>query len=169
MRYFLTDQQKYENIKENRNVLAIRNNTTPVVANQIDAAEVNAFEEQYRQSANIPQFDIKINEAATQQAFDQQYADGQILYKEIGMALPSARSVLLRTDPSLTSPTAVLQEQAESLVVSESKISRFHDAVGLSEEAGPETLIKKTYKKPKDHDRLKYINENQQLLDTNGK
>jgi hypothetical protein len=45
MRYFLTDQQKYENMKENRNVLAIRNNTTPVVANQIDAAEVNAFEE----------------------------------------------------------------------------------------------------------------------------
>jgi hypothetical protein len=146
MRYFLTDQQKYENMKENRNILAVRNNTTPVVASQVDAAEVNAFEKQYRQSANIPRFDIKLNEAATQQAFDQQYADGQILYKEIGMALPSARGVLLKADPTATSSTAVLQKQAESLVVSESKISRFHETTKLAEEAAPETMLKKTYK-----------------------
>jgi len=112
MRYFLTDQQKYENMKENRNILAIRNNTTPVVANQVDEAEVDAFQKQYRQSANIPEFDIKINEVATQNAFDQQYADGQILYKEIGMALPSARSMLMKGDPALTSSTAGLQKHA---------------------------------------------------------
>lgn len=114
-------------MKENRNILAVRNNTTPVVADQVDAAKEDAFDKQYRQSANIPVFDIKINEDATQRAFDQQYADGQILYKEIGMALPSARGALMKENPD-TSSAAVLQKQAQTLVVSESKISRFNDA-----------------------------------------
>ena len=57
-------------MKENRNVLAIRNNTTPVEANTVDQNEVDAFEKQYRQSTNIPAFDIKLNEVATQRAFD---------------------------------------------------------------------------------------------------
>ena len=58
-------------MKENRNVLAVRNNTTPVVQTQVDVAAADAFDKQYRQSANIPEFDIKINETATQAAFDQ--------------------------------------------------------------------------------------------------
>ena len=48
LRYFLTDQQKYENMKENRNILAIRNNTTPVVANLVDEEAADAFQKQYR-------------------------------------------------------------------------------------------------------------------------
>jgi hypothetical protein len=169
MRYFLTDQQKYETMKENRNVLAERNNTTPVVAATVDEAKADAFKKQYRQSANIPVFDVKINEVATQHAFDQQYADGQILYKEIGMALPSTRSMMLKANPESSSSTAVLQKQAQSLVVSESKISRFHETTKFAEETGSEGMLKQSYKKPTERDRLKYINDNQQLLDQQGK
>lgn len=127
----------------------------------MDEAEVDAFQKQYSQSANIPEFDVKINELATQYAYDQQYADGQILYNEIGMALPSARSLLLKRDPVAATSTAGLQKQAQSLVVSESKIQRFHETTKLAEEAVSDVLPKDTYKKPKDHDRLKYINDNQ--------
>jgi hypothetical protein len=169
MRYFLTEQQKYETMKENRNLLAVRNNTTPVVADQVDAAREEAFDKQYRQSANIPVFDIKINEDATQRAFDQQYADGQILYKEIGMALPSARNAIMKAHPD-TSSAAVLQKQAQSLVVSESKISRFNDATKLQDDiASSAAVLSKSFRKPQERDRLKYINENQQLLDQQGK
>jgi len=156
-------------MKENRNLLAVRNNTTPVVADQVDAAREEAFDKQYRQSANIPVFDIKINEDATQRAFDQQYADGQILYKEIGMALPSARNAIMKAHPD-TSSAAVLQKQAQSLVVSESKISRFNDATKLQDDiASSAAVLSKSFRKPQERDRLKYINENQQLLDQQGK
>jgi hypothetical protein len=103
---------------------------------------------------------------ATQRAFDSQYADGQILYKEIGMALPSARSVLIKADPVAASSTAGLQKQAQELVVSESKISRFHATTALAGAAISDVMPKDSYKKPKGaNDRLKYINENQQLVE----
>jgi len=105
-------------------------------------------------------YDIKINEDATQRAFDQQYADGQILYKEIGMALPSARGALMKENPD-TSSAAVLQKQAQTLIVSESKISRFNDATKQQDDnIASEAMLRKSFKPPKEHDRLKYINEN---------